>query len=421
MTPSPVRSFGPLNTGRVLAGTAFLMLPVGLLAPKGLAPLFVVAAAVVFILNFDAGRIRAVLRQPVALLLAAFLAVGALSAAWSIEAMASVRASLILSLTFFGGLYLIDTVARLDKRQRATFHLGILAGGILGLAVIAIEWATDSAISGAILTAKGVEFGPDKDLMPILNAGISVLAIVAWPWLLVIKHRFGAAMMAPGMLACGVVIFLGSADTPILALVTGFIVAALSLLARKAVLVVFTALMVIGVTVAPLVPGALPDPETETRAYAMLSNSAIHRLAIWRTAAEHISQNPVRGIGLNGTRFLYGDKDKIQRWYGTDDRKKKWGNFAEPIPLHAHNGVLQIWLELGGIGAVLFGGVLFVVMRRIGSGLDDGLATAARLGMLSSGIVIFSSSYGPWQGWWQGAIWLSVAVMAAAESEKTKA
>jgi len=38
-----------------------------------------------------------------------------------------------------------------------------------------------------------------------------------------------------------------------------------------------------------------------------------------------------------------------------------WSNVFEPIPLHVHNGILQIWLELGIGGALLLGAVLLSV------------------------------------------------------------
>ena len=411
----PARSFGPLNTGRVLGGMALLLLPVALFAPKGVAPLFAVSAMLVFALTFDTRRIGAILRQPVAVGLTAFLAIAATSAIWSIEPASSLRATLILALTSFGGLYLADTIAGLKKEPRKTLCLGIIAGGVLGLFLIVFERSTGAFLTREILLAKNSGASLPYSLMPGLNGGMSVLALFIWPWALAVKNHFGTIVMALGLLASVVVIFLSSADAPILALMAGMIVAALSLISRKTVLALTAALAVTGIALAPLLPGALPNPHTEARVYSKLSNSGVHRLAIWRTAAEHIANAPAVGIGMNATRFLYGRSDRVYHVYATDDPQKKWGNYAEPIPLHTHNGVLQIWLELGAIGALSFAGVLVMVMWRIRQGFDDAVATAARLGMMISGITMFSLSFGPWQGWWQGAIWLSVALMSMAE------
>ena len=414
MTPMPERHIGPLNTGRVLRGVAILLLPIALFASKGVAPLFVIAAGLVFILGFDIGRIRTILRQPIALCLIAFLGLAAISAIWSIEPASSLRTALTLAATFFGGLFLADTVNVLTEEERKKLYLGVVVGGVLALLLIVFEQLTDGFLSRTIQIAKGNNISTGKNMLAGLNAGMSVFAIFAWPWALAVKNRFGTTASVLALMMSIGVIFLSSADTPALAFMVGLLVAALSLVSRKIVLVLAAALTVAGITLAPLVPGLLPDPHTEARAYSSLSNSGVHRLAIWQTVAEHISKDPVLGIGMNSTRFLYGNADRVVNVFAADDPVKMWKNLAEPIPLHAHNGVLQIWLELGGVGALLLAGVLLMVMWRIRQGFNDVVATALRLGMLFSGMILFSLSFGPWQGWWQAAIWLSIMMMPAA-------
>jgi len=419
MTPIPARKSGSARTGWVLGGTAILLMPIALFAPKGVAVLFVIAATLVFVMTFDAGRIRSILKQPISRLLAAFIVFAVISATWSIAPASSLRSALTLGLAFFSGLYLIDTMGRLGKADRDLVFSGIIVGGVLGLSLIAFEHSTNGLLTRLILAAKGRDANPATNFMPALNSGMSVLALYAWPWALVLKSRFGAAVMVLGLLVCGGLIFLSNADTPVLALLAGFVIAVLSLPSKKGVLAIFAVIAGVGIAAAPLLPGALPDPHTEARAYSKLSHSGVHRLVIWRTAAEHIAKSPVLGIGMNGTRFLYNSSDRIIQKYATDDPAMTWGNYAEPIPLHTHNGILQIWLELGGIGALLFAAVLLMVLWRLRQGGHDAITTAARLGMLVSGIVIFSLSFGPWQGWWQSAIWLSIAMMSATKTPET--
>ncbi len=418
MTPLPARSFGPLTIERVLAGVALLLVPLALFAPKAVAPLFIITVVLVLALSFDVRRIRGLLMQPVALALAGCLVFATASAFWSIEPAASLRSTAVLALTFICGLFLADTVSGLDERQRMSLFRGILAGGVLALALVFFERATNTFLTRAILTAKDITAAPGKDMMSELNSGMSVLALFVWPWLLALNNRYGKTVMILALLVCVGAIVLSNADTPVLALVAGLLVAGLSFVSRKAVLSLFAVLMIVGVTLAPLVPGMLPNPHTEAQAYSGLSNSGVHRLAIWRTVAEHISEGPVLGIGMNATRYLYSHADRVVQEFASDDPQKKWANLSEPIPLHAHNGVLQIWLELGVVGALLFAGVLLMVMLRIRQGFDDGAATAARLAMLTSGIITFSLSFGPWQSWWQAAIWLSIAVMSATRATR---
>ena len=171
----------------------------------------------------------------------------------------------------------------------------------------------------------------------------------------------------------------------------------------------------VGTISAPLLPGALPDPETQTSRYPSLSHSALHRLSIWRTAGERISERPVLGFGMNATRHLYDQSDKARRYYDTDDpNKKSWYNDFEPIPLHVHNGVLQIWLELGAIGALLFLATILAIVKIVYGKIENSFHSAMGLGMLSSAIFIFSASFGPWQSWWHSGLWLLAGIMVVA-------
>jgi O-antigen ligase len=77
--------------------------------------------------------------------------------------------------------------------------------------------------------------------------------------------------------------------------------------------------------------------------------------------------------------------------------------FGPAIPLHTHNAQLQLWLELGAIGAAL-AGVFFcwlaygVVRLSQRSRAEAAMAAAA----LVSYLVIGGLSFGVWQEWWLG-------------------
>ncbi len=87
---------------------------------------------------------------------------------------------------------------------------------------------------------------------------------------------------------------------------------------------------------------------------------------------------------------------------------------AERIPLHPHNAPLQIWLELGGAGAVLMAALLgFLAINCNGPPLRRTVLGAT----LITAVVIASLSYGMWQGWWFAALWLLAAMAVAASPE----
>jgi len=80
---------------------------------------------------------------------------------------------------------------------------------------------------------------------------------------------------------------------------------------------------------------------------------------------------------------------------------------------------LQIWLELGGIGAVLWAALLASLWLRVG-GLPQPSARAAATGLLLNGLVVANLSFGVWQTWWMAALALSGIIFVLAQSLKNK-
>jgi O-antigen ligase len=86
--------------------------------------------------------------------------------------------------------------------------------------------------------------------------------------------------------------------------------------------------------------------------------------------------------------------------------------------LHPHNAVFQVWSELGLPGAILLGGLLASLLRRIAALRRWSQAFA--LAAFSAGFVIAYVSHGAWQAWWLAAIALTIAwfaVVVPAERE----
>lgn len=102
------------------------------------------------------------------------------------------------------------------------------------------------------------------------------------------------------------------------------------------------------------------------------------RLNIWAFAANQIVEHPLRGWGVDASRI-----------------------FGDAIPLHTHDAALQIWLELGAMGAALaaafFAWVLYRIVAWTGADRRDGAMAAASL---TAYVLIGALSFGVWQEWW---------------------
>jgi O-antigen ligase len=103
------------------------------------------------------------------------------------------------------------------------------------------------------------------------------------------------------------------------------------------------------------------------------------------------------------------DRATLDR-FGLDSERER-AAFAVPsaqrLPLHTHNNALQVWLELGLVGAVIATALIVAVMLAAGA---MPIAPAA-LGAAVAAAVTGQLSFGAWQPWWVAAM-LFAAVVA---------
>ena len=121
------------------------------------------------------------------------------------------------------------------------------------------------------------------------------------------------------------------------------------------------------------------------------------RAQMWETASNYIAQKPLTGWGLGAG--------------STFDTPIMYGGFEWPIiQLHPHAAPLHIWLETGGIGALLAAATLImaggVAIRVFGR---YRIATAALVGGLTFLFLNWGFSHSAWREW----VWTSFAALIA--------
>jgi exopolysaccharide production protein ExoQ len=87
----------------------------------------------------------------------------------------------------------------------------------------------------------------------------------------------------------------------------------------------------------------------------------------------------------------------------------------EPIPLHPHNAVLQIWLELGLVGAAVAAAMLCLVAAKVIAVGGPGREAQGHLlrGAFFTAVAVMSVSFGIWQSWWLCTLCLTLGFAAA--------
>ena len=402
----------------LLAATAVVFPFAAVLAPKGIAPLLAITAVGGLVGAIVQGSVPALPRRFVAGLLA-FVAFGALSAVWSLTPAQSLWASVPLAGIFLSAGLLIGLVARLDGDGRRKVQTAILIGGGIYLVLLVAEYAWDRPALRAALALVGTPSSTETPLR-ISNSNVAMLALYAWPWGLVLRHLFSRAIgfaAGFGVLALlAVMLFMMKIVTPLFAFVLGGAVFFLARRWRRGAAALVGTVLVVGMLGTPWIPGMFPNPLVDGSKLEIFPDSAVHRIQIWQTTAAHILERPWIGHGLDTARSLYPRESQVKRLIPHSDPNKMRGFTAEPIPLHPHNMILQIWLETGLVGALLVLAALLAVVRALHVSQLQKTERAAGYGFFVTALFIASISYGAWQAWWLSALALNATLMIAAFS-----
>jgi O-antigen ligase len=224
------------------------------------------------------------------------------------------------------------------------------------------------------------------------------LVILALPAgaLMVCRGRTLAGLLIAGAMAAVVCTLDGTAAKVAFAL--SLPVAALLYVRRRAAARIMAALSTLAILTAPLTLPRLAHLPALSAAADAFKDSAGHRLLIWSFAGERIAERPIRGWGLDSSRAIPGGNTEIRP-------AQNW------LPLHPHDAALQLWLELGASGAVLFALLVGLLWWRLAEAPWPRLYAAAAGGSLTATLAIALAGWGVWQEWWLGTLGLALFAM----------
>lgn len=395
----------------VVTGSALLLPPLVVLAPLGMAPLLVVAAAAVIVLA--PGTIAQGLPR--------FLVIAALLAALGIWGAASALWSVIPGHSFFEGtrflgesacgICLLAAATGIAPDARARRARALTGGIVIALALLAIERFAGAPI---IHWWHGTSLGQFENLAHY-DRGVTVLVLLMAP------VAVGAATFRLRMVLVAAIIAAAALMLSASALMAALAALAVYAIARLAPRFTAGAMMTGIVVIGIAIPLATPRYDTVLTLHAeapWIKYSGIHRLLIWRFAADRVAERPLLGWGMDASRAMPGGKTDFNDILPT----LHYPSRAEALPLHPHDAALQWQLELGIPGLLL--GLAIVVFILYHVGWRDKLPAherAAALALCSSALIVALLSFGIWQSWWQSTLWLIAALYAANVPQKTDA
>ncbi|MCR6644475.1 MAG: O-antigen ligase family protein [Terricaulis sp.] len=230
--------------------------------------------------------------------------------------------------------------------------------------------------------------------------GAAVLAVLVWAgaaWLWIEKHR---AIAIIALIGAGALSSQFGQAANLAAFAAGAAAFALGLASPRVAIIAMGAALAGWLVLAPFATPALlglADPDALPYSWAA-------RIEIWRYVSAGILEQPWIGHGLDASRVDEG-VIVVQ------------GQSVSAIPLHPHSGSLQIWFETGAVGAILAAaGVLAGALALAKALRATPPAAAAAAATIAAIGVIANVSFGIWQEWWNAAMLIAAAFVAALAS-----
>lgn len=376
--------------------------------------------AAIHVFATEPKRPLALLRTPVAIGLGAFIAYLFVNSGLTGGAGFS-KAGALLGLVAAGFLVAASFMLR-DPRQTRVLAKSALTGLLLGVTFLLIELAFDEPIK-RFVTNHGIllfDMAPKKvkivngevaRIAPsVLNRNVTSLVLLLIPGLLFTAalpaRMTRQAVLAGLVLVAAICVLISESGTSLVAFILGALVLGFSALSLKAtragLMVAWTIAVVFAV---PL--SALPYELGWNRWTWLPPESVAARFYIWKHMADEVGKNPVIGLGIRGARTLKlqlpADIKTLRETNPVADGRR--------VP-HPHNVFLQIWLELGAIGALVALVVGLVALWQIGT--LPALVQAGANGLFAAGAAVAASGFDLWQTWLFGSyIFAWVAILLA--------
>jgi O-antigen ligase len=325
--------------------------------------------------------------RPLAVALLAGLVWAAISSVWSPYHPTRPGNNTALKLAFELPLYWsLVCAARRAAPGLKLAAAAVLAwsGAALGVLLLA-EFALDAAIYERLHFAF---YEPIRhDLAEVAIAHTSFVMALIWPicWAAGLKARITPWILVPMIAGTLAAATRFGADAPVLSVTLAALVGLVVLRWPAGGVRALAAGAVIYILLAPAVVAAALATGRYDQVAGDVPLSWSMRMGFWGHAVRWIQAHPLRGWGLEASR-----------------------TFGPGIVLHPHDGALQVWLELGLVGALVAAVVWWLALNRLVRRAPD--PGAAAVAASASVYLLFGAlNFGVWQEWW-----LALAALVAA-------
>ncbi len=327
----------------------------------------------------------------------------ALSGIWAPRADGPLLAFYVMTPALAGGAVVWET-SRLSSSALSRLSRVLVWAGVAALGLLVVEAATGGALR-ALAPPGDASPGRSNDWTELAR-GATVMTMLSFGLLrllwLAASSRALVALVYAGLLAAALRFGVFS---NVAALMLGGGVFLIAMAAPRRTIVMLGAGFVAAMLLAPLA-AFIPLERVYADLGGALPASWLHRVAIWRLAGEEAVACLPFGCGLDYARAIRDMGLRID--VPGAPAPLSW------MPVHPHNLFLQVWLEMGLVGAAAFcgmiaSGVQALLAARL-SRADKAAITATAGAFLVSALVEASL----WQVWRLAVLGLAGLYIAAA-------
>jgi O-antigen ligase len=299
------------------------------------------------------------------------------------------------------GLVLFAWLGDNAPRSR-TLRRALLVALTVAAAIFLFEGLSGAALMRAL---RGEDADTAANNLERVGRGVVLFSILLWPTAIALGRK---------RLAIGGLFFVGGAFAIVLlpmnaatvGLLLGTVMFVAVRIAPRAALTVLAIAFCLYAAFAPWISRDIVTIPALIDRHIELPTPWAHRIGIWNFAAGEAADAAPLGAGFDAARAIGAQGDVIE------SLRPQFGYAPAALPLHPHNAVLQVWLELGVVGviglALVFVGLLRGLWR---SGLTPWGRAAAAAAVVTA-LPPFVVNFGIWQAWWLATLWLAAAIAA---------
>ncbi len=363
---------------------------------------------------------------PVLISIGAFLAWVFIACIWASDPIEALEKAAILAIVMLASVVIIQQLEGLSEEASTQLTQGVLIGFLIGGLYTAFETISQEGLTRFTLTyLPFIDHSGGKHVIVENGTAIRMsgahmtrvsfeFALFLCPAILATLATTRGALKLVCLAAIAafsvVVILWSRSQTAQLVVILTFITLAFTLFfrnfARIAIAAGFALLVLF------IVPIALGLFAAEVHKDPDLFRSARARVVIWDYTAKRVLEHPILGVGTYSTRFIHQARiAKEPTWEGDLIVRPETRD-------HPHNVYLQVWYELGVIGALLFGWMGLMILRAT-KDADISVQPFLLTQFAMTGALI-GPTYGMWQSWFQFSIAAATVALAICAACKAR-